>query len=94
MKLNKLLHIKSFIRLFYEQKNPEIINEMSSFLFKLYNFKNQLESLCDINKKNLKKNNYNAIKFYMHLLEELENNYLEENKSHFSFLYIPNNFLD
>ena len=82
--LKKLLHIKSYFRLFYEQREQEIIKEMSYFLFKLFNFKNNIDLLCELNKENLKRNIDNAIKLYMYLIEEIEKNYLEKNKSHIS----------
>ena len=82
--LKDLRHIKSYFRLFYKQREQEIIKEMSYFLFKLFNFKNNIDLLCELNKEHLKKNIDNAIKLYMYLIEEIENNYLEKNKSHIS----------
>ena len=81
--IKDLKHLDNYIIIFYIQDKEECINEMSNFLFKLFNFKNNIQDLFEINKKSLlEKENENAVKLYMYIIEETEKNYFSDKKSH------------
>ena len=84
-KADDLLNINYYKDLFYNQEESDIINEMSIFLFKLYNLTHKANILYDYNKKKLLEDQkMNGTKLFKCIIEENEKYYLSKHKSHFS----------
>ena len=84
-KADDLLNINYYKDIFYKQDESDIINEMSIFLFKLYNLTHKPNLLFDYNEKKLMKDEQmNGAKLFKCIIEEIEKYYLSKYKSHFS----------